>query len=346
MQLVERHEWNDMIYGKGRFEGVKRTIEMTNAEVYKYLRLGVSIQSASTLKWLGHMTPEELTESADAAALLPDHLARTGISYPMRFIDLCESEGVSAIVCQTAIRRGLSERHLDGPLSLNELLFVFTNLVKKNIAPASGGDTQPNLANFVCDGTIPFDLVKEGDISTPAAIIIAKELFLRDPESELTQKLRSDAKLFRSFAQVISGGRSTAQGVESLRKVIEGYGYQVLDLVNPSLCLHKIKRGDEHVPLGYEGALYAQQLVGRAEKSWYADQLSYSSPKKSLTFSPRDGGWTDNVQVTYAEIDDLRVAGIDPAVAYENVVNGRMAVSTLIDAKRDGVETALMSGAL
>lgn len=346
MQLVGLHEWTDMIYGSGKFQGIKRTISMTNAEIYQYLRLGVSTQSASLLKWLGYQTPESLVESEATAPLLPDHLARTGVKYPVKFIELCETEGVSALVCQSAIRRGMSERHLQGPLSLNELLFVFTNLVKKNVTMSEGGDIQPNLANMVCDGIIPFELVKEGDVGTPAAVIIAKEIFVAEPESELANRLRSDAKLFRSFARVLTNGRSTSHSVNNLRKLIDEYGYKVLDLINPSLCFTNVKMGDDFAPIGYEGALYVEQFVGCSGRSWHMDQINYGTTGKYVNLSPSNGGWMDTVKVNYWEINDLRIAGIEPVVAYEHVVNGRMAVSTLIAAQRDGVETALMGGAL
>lgn len=344
VNLVSDDEWKSLVSAEGKYEGLKRTIEMTNGEIYRYLKLGVSTQSASCLKWMGYETPEVLLESESVSALLPDHLGRSGNAYPMRFIEQCEAEGVSALVCQMALRRGITERHLEGPLTLNEILYAFTNIVKKNVVPAAGSDTQPSVINYICDGTLPFHLVKDVKASTPSILIIVRDIFLAEPESDLAVKLRSDAEMFGNCARVL-GSSSLSDNLGKLKKVIDEHGYDVLRLVNPMLCFHKIGEGENKRPLGYEATVYTEKFLQESKAQWNLSQLMYGGFNQHVSASSTASPY-HSVAVPFTDLDELCRAGIDTSVAYQYIVDEGMTPGALIAAQQDEVETALMSGAL
>ena len=345
MSLVAAHEVNSMLSSAGRFEGLKRTIEMTNEEIYKYLKLGVSTQSASFLKWMGYETPESLTESPETSALLPDHLGRCGVEYPLKLIELCEQEGVSAVVCQMAVRRGATDRHLDGVLPLRDMLYAFTNLVKKNVTPSAGADQQPSVINYVCDGTIPLEIIKDRGFDTQALLAVASEVLRSEEHKELAEVLRGNAKMFATVVKVIERSKS-AKTVSKLAKAIQTYGYEVLEMSHPLLCFHKIGYGEERTTLGYHGAQYVESFLGASPNNRTSDDLYYSGYSDEIRVYRPSGNWYDSVIVTYLELYELYRADIDPVLAYAFVVGEGMPVASLISASQDGVENSLMSGAL
>jgi hypothetical protein len=347
-QLVNEHEWKSLLSGTDRFEGLKRTIEMTNTELYAYLRLGVSTQSASHLKWMGYETPESLVESPVTAPLLPDHLARhTGI-YPIKFIDACEQEGVSAVVCQLALRRGITEKHLEGALSLGDLLYAFTNLVNKTVTNSEGGDTQPSVINYVCDGTIPLDFVKGAALATPSVLAVVKLVLLSEEDKELADVLLSDIDIFRKFVRNVGHGRSLASSVDGLRTAISHNGFKVLSMDHPLLCSHRIGEGENKFAYGYEAAKYTEALMKSSPSSSAHEDLHYSGYGNDIRFTRKSASssWFESVRIPYTDIYDLFQAGVEPAVAYKHVIEDDMPAASLIAAYKDGVQTSLMSGAL
>lgn len=349
-QLVKEWEWPELLRGTGRFVGLKRTIEMTNTEMYAYLRLGVSTQSASHLKWMGYETPESLTESEATASLLPDHLGRMGGTYPLKFIDACEQEGVSAVVCQLAIRRGITERNLNGPLSLSELLYAFTNLVNKTVVPSEGRESAPSVINFVCDGIIPLEFLKDNSFAAPSLLAVASNVLLSEAEEDkkLAEVLLSDKDIFRKFVYSIGHGGSPVPSIDGLRKSITTYGYKILDLDHPLLCSHPVRRGEEKFPLGYEGAKYTEELMKASPSASAIQELHYSGYGNDIRITRKqaNSSWYESVSISYADIYTMLQEGIEPIAAYKYVVEEDMPVESLIAAHRDGVQISLMSGAL
>jgi hypothetical protein len=347
-QLVTEQEWVEILRSSGRFEGLKRTIEMTNTELYAYLRLGVSTQSASHLKWLGYPTPESLTESEATAALLPDHLGRTGGTYPIKFIDACEQEGVSAVVCQLALRRGITEKNLEGDLSLSDLLYAFTNLVTKTVVPSEGRETAPSLINYVCDGTIPLEFLKDTSFSTPALVAVASNVLLSEDDKELASVLLSDKSIFGKFVRNTGHGRSLVSSIDGLRKSIATYGYKILDLEHPLLCSHPVGKGENKFDLGYEGAKYTEELMKASPSASAIEELHYSGYGNDIRITRKqaNSSWYESVRISYADIYTMFQEGIEPIAAYKYVIEEDMPVESLIAAHRDGVQISLMGGAL
>lgn len=349
-KLVSDHEWLELMRATGRFEGLKRTIEVTNRELYAYLRLGVSTQSASHLKFLGYETPEELTaEGSPIAALLPDHLDHRLGTYPFKFIDACEEEGVSAIVCQLAIRRGITEKHMEGSLSLTDLLYAFTNIVKKNVALTEASMTQPSVINYICDGTIPLDFLKYAEFSTQRLMAVAQEVLIADKHKELASVLLSDKRKFAKFTNALGyGNLSLASSVEKLKDTIDAHGYKVLDMDQPMLCMHKSIINGKRDFIGYEAAKFTEDFLKTAPSRGALNELRYMGYVDDVRVPKVTewGSWMDSVRITFEQFHTMQRAGIDPSAAYNLIIDEGIPVESVIAGHEDEVVTSLLAGAL
>lgn len=344
--LVPKKEIDDLLSATEKYSDVKQSIMMTNGEIYRYLRLGVSTQSAMCLKYLGYPTPESLTESPKTARLLPDHLARNGVEYPLEFIDRCEEQGISALHCQIALRRGLSTVHLQGHLDERELINLFSRYVKKPVTPSQGGDQQPSLVNYVCDGTLPVHLLEGKEVlPTPGLLGVTRSIIMADPDSEVTQALLGSREKFVRFVRIVNGSSGSPMRVsESLRDLMIQYGEKVLELQEPFLCEREVTTGGAVAPMGFECAKFIHDLAGTEIREHDLQYLRFKKGSGGIRIS---NGWREpGVQISYDELSLMHKSGIEPTTAYRYLVEDKLSPASLIAAREDGVISTLMGGAL
>lgn len=336
-KLVDPSDVDAFINGYGRYESMKTAIEISSSDFYKYLRLGISSQAAMALRFLGHETPESLTEHQDISKMLPDVLAGKSHPYPQKFIDRCEEEGVSPIACQLAIRRGITDEYLDQHLTLRELIYVFQVHVKKT-APVTHNERSPLPIDYICDGTIPFESVIGGDIPPHRILSVGKE-FAANPESDFVKHLRSDPKLLRKFIGAIREMHKST-GLKELRAAFDSYGEGVLELTNPYLATAVVFDGDgeERVKrkIGLETARYIEETVRMEWDESTVRHLYRYNGELGLPGLKFDAG----------DFDRLYRAGVPTEAVCQNLFNNGVGVDALITATEDGIATSLMSGAL
>jgi hypothetical protein len=333
VQLVDKSEIDDFTSGTGRFAEMKTAIEITTAEFYDYLRIGVSSQAAMALKFLGYPTPESLVESPVTTGLLPDVLTRRPYAYPVAFIERCEAEGVSPVGVQLAIRRGITDHYLASDLSVRQLVYLFQVHVNKN-APVSNSPERLEVPiDFICDGTIPFDAVVNGDIRS-GRIMNAGKAFKSVSASEVVARLQSDAVLCRKFltsVREIHGSKS----VKILLRSIETYGIDVLDLQNSYLPVASFEVDGETVEVGLQTARYIEEVMD-ADSAGSPFRQDFYDYQGRLMF--RDIG--------YADFNRLRKAGVPVQSVCDYVSDDGVGVDALIGAREHGIHADLMDGFL
>lgn len=332
-KMVQQGERSDLATGSGRFSALRSTREMTNDEVYRYLRIGVSTQSAVALKLLGYDSPESLIESPVTGPRLPDHLAFDGV-LANRFIDECESTGVSAMECQYALRRGVVDEHLGGLLDVRQLVHVFRNYVsgKKRVATPTANR---NLcaADFVVDGTIPFETLQETTASV-AILNSVGQVFAENKNRPVVEAIKRDAELFEKFIKPL-GLSYSHESVLGLIKSIENYGTGVLDLRNPLCCALPISDEEGAPAVGIEPVRYMEEMQSHSGRRAQAHG-----------FVGHTGLHVSDRVITFIEFEEMRAAGLSVETAGELVFERRMTPGAAVLIHQEGIPSSLMIGAL
>lgn len=322
----------DLKEGSGQYRFMRGFNEITNSEMYKYLRLGVSSQSVMAFKALGYMTPESLQESPEISALLPDILAREDREYPLEFIDECERDEISALDCQMSLRRGITTRHLNGHLDTRQLISMFGRYVPRE-GLSIPVNNQKNVVDYFVDGTIPMEL-REGESLRPEHIVATVRHCLKEDE-EFLKELKSDIPLFRKF--VTSLNLAKKNGVGELRSLVAKYGPEVLELKNPYACLIMIHDddGSSH-RLGHRCAAYVEEAVSEELGSYRLWGLKH----KNGVVDFRGRG------IVLIDFERMMLAGVTIPEFRQYVIAEGLSPQSLIAAREDGIASPLVGGSL
>jgi hypothetical protein len=322
----------DLKEGSGQYRFMRGYNEVTNSEMYKYLRLGVSSQSVMAFKALGYMTPESLQESPEVSALLPDILAREDREYPLEFIDQCEREEVSALDCQMSLRRGITTRHLKGQLDTRQLIAMFNRYVPRE-GLSLPVNNQKNVVDYFVDGTIPMEL-QHGESLRPEHVVATVNYCLKEDEAFLNE-LNADIPLFRKFVTALKLDKKN--GVGELRSLLAKYGPEVLELKNPYFCLIKIndEDGSSH-RAGLRVAAYIEEAISEELGPYRLWGLKH----KANTIFFRDRG------ISIADLEKMMLAGITIPEFRQYVIAEGLSPQSLIAAKEDGIASPLVGGSL
>jgi hypothetical protein len=322
----------DLKEGSGQYRFMRGYNEVTNSEMYKYLRLGVSSQSVMAFKALGYMTPESLQESSEISELLPDILAREDREYPLEFIDQCEREEVSALDCQMSLRRGITTRHLNGQMDTRQLIELFNRYVPRE-GLSLPANNQKNVVDYFVDGTIPLEL-REGESLRPEHIVATVNHCLKEDEAFL-RELNADLPLFRKF--VTSLKLEKKNGVGDLRSLLAKYGPEVLELKNPYFCLIMIhdEDGSSH-RVGFRVASYIEEAVSEELGRYRLWGLKH----KGNTINFRDRC------IAIIDFEKMVLAGVTIPEFRQYVISEGLSPQSLIAAKEDGISSPLVGGSL
>lgn len=319
--------------GTGDYTSLRNTAEFTNKEIYSYLRLGVSTQSAAAFKVLGYPTPESLTESAEVNALLPDALARSDREYPLRFIDECEADGVSALKCQTAIRRGITDSYLGGALSVRELVAVCSRFLSKADVILARGK-EHNVLDYFYEGTIPIGIIDHGPLQLPSVLFAMREL-TKDDEADFLISLQKCPETFSRFIRLVR--RNERKSVTELRSVVMSHGPAALELKNPYLCRAKITEQDGTSRMaGYDMVKYMEDIASNAQGRYIRWNTSFND----------DQIWFSDRSFPIHSFCRMMDAGIDSEDAAFGIFEMGLSPDAIVTAKEDGIESSLVGGIL
>lgn len=331
-----------LIDGKGKYtDAIRKPRTITNKEMYDYLRLGVSSQCAVAFKALGYETPEDLIRTEKVCVHLPDILWRNDRDYPLEFIDQCEQAGISALDCQTVIRRGVVDAHLENTaLNLRQLIAVFRTHVKRGGTPMWDAGKPHSVVNYLMDGTIPYEVISDQGnpvyVSTADLFRAARELTEKSNQ-ELLAKLQSDPPLFRKIVEKMSGVRDN-HSVRAITDIMKDYGDAAIELNNPFLCRLKYQFDGETHTLGYQGAVYVEYLITDINGSY--GLWNYMMDRRD------EGVRLKDKVIGLPAIHRMRIAGMDSAQVESLFVHSDVDPEAVLYAREEGIETSLLSGAL
>lgn len=331
--LKSRDQERDLTEGRGEFQIIRSFKSMTNGEMYKFLRLGVSSQVAIAFKAFGYMTPESLQESPEISPLLPDALVRKDREYPIEFIDACERAGISALECQLTLRRGITKQHLGGALDVRQLMTVFNRTV-----PREGITINPNkqktIVDFLVEGTIPIELIESGEWLRPEHVVAVVNYCLKEDEAFLAE-LNSDLPLFRKFVSKVHLG--SKQGVDTLRELLNKYGAKVLDLRNPYLCMTLIHDEDgAKKRLGYDTAAFVEEAVSNEMGEYLLWGMKIRG--EQIDFRGR--------AITLLDMEKMMLLGFSVSEFRQYVIKEGLTPQSVIAAREESITGPLIVGSL
>jgi hypothetical protein len=332
-QLCTDEERNDLLHGLGKYSAMRNHPGIRNDTMYAYLRLGITSHAAVAFQALGYTTPESLTESDVVGPMLPDILSRTDREYPLEFIDRCEQEGIAAVECQAALRRGIMPSHLDGALDTAQLITTFNRYVRREGLGVHVNNVEKSIIDYFVDGTLPIELQSERSLSPENITAVARYLSKNAPE--FLDELRADIPRFSNFIKATRTGMKN--GVQELRRLVLLYGREVLDLYNPYLCAAKFHEGDGSKKAAGLGLAQYIESIGRESRGDFGLwQIKISGT--SVGFSGKN--------LELADIDAMHAVGVTPQEIKEHVLEGDMFPAALIVSKADGIQSSLMAGGL
>lgn len=318
--------------GSGDYRFMRDFKEVTNSEMYKYLRMGVSSQNVMAYKALGYMTPESLQESPEVSALLPDVLAREDREYPLDFIDLCEKEEISALDCQMVLRRGITTQHLAGSMDARQLMNLFRRYVpREGVSLAS--NNQKSIIDYFVDGTLPVAL-QDGEFLRPEHVIATVRHCLRE-DAGFLEELKADLPMFRKFVQRLVLGHKN--GVGRLRALVANHGPVVLELRDPYFCSVMVHEddGSSH-RIGYEVAAYVEEVVFE-ELGPY--RTRHSNNKGNEVYFDGRG-------IPVIDFEKMLLAGITVPELRQYVLADGLSPQSVIAGREDAIINPLMAGSL
>lgn len=332
-KIVPEYDRSGLFHASGNFAELRGNAVIRNDEMYEYLRLGVSSQSAMAFKAMGYETPESLMQSPRTSALLPDHLAFDGV-VPIHFIDACEEVGISAMRCQYAVRRGALDSHLDGVLNIHELVHVMHAYVATSKRLKSGSQTQLTGADYIIDGTIPLSCVENGAITTSTLAALGA-VFSENVGNPSVEAARRDPELFSRFerALMLSNSHET---VRRVIKAVDTYGTKVLDLECPLAAIMSISDDDGTHEVGYETVAYMEAMNAADSDLYrrgYVSEIGYHKGANAPV-------------ITFGEYEMLKRSGMTPEQAAGIVLDGKMNPSLAIEIYSNEIAAPLWAGAL
>ena len=321
----------ELLSGTGRYSAMRQHPGIRNDDLYKYLRLGVSSHCALAFQAIGYPTPESLENSPEIGHLFPDALARKDREYPLEFIARCEREGIAALECQAALRRGITTVHLGGILTTEQLITLFNRYVRREGIGISTNHNQKSIIDYFIEGTLPFELHQDQWTNSETLLNIARTLSKTDPS--LLEELRNDLPLFRKFAKAARTG--IKEGVEELRGLMLMYGQGVLDLSNPYICSAKFTGGNgTKRSVSFDLAQYIESVVTETNGALWNVRVS----SENVHFSGKSFHLVD--------MEMMHTNGVVPSEFREFVFEGGLTPRAVVVSKTDHVERPLMGGVL
>lgn len=330
--VADEQERTELLHGQGRYSEMRKHPGIRNDEMYAYLRLGVSSHCAVAFQALGYPTAKSLTESSLVSGMLPDALVREDREYPLEFIDRCERDGIAALECQAALRRGITTIHLDGKLNTEQLIQTMNRYVRREGLGLNVNERLKTVIDYFVDGTLPLEL-QEGHIPPENMVAVVRYLLKNDPE--FLEHLRNDVPVFHKFLKATRTG--IKNGVEELRTLVLKYGDDVLDLHNPYLCANAFHDADgTKRKVGLELVQYIESIVRTIRGEYALWGIKASDENVEIS----------GLQLRLVDLEVMLRLGITADEVNDLIFGSGMTPAAVIGSKREGIQRPLMHGVL
>lgn len=325
----------ELTSSKGEFEW-RKSVEMTETELYSYLMVGADSQDAATLHGLGVSPDDERL-----VRYTPGRLGRYEgrFSYNIvsnrKVIARFQAAGISALEAEKALANKVHDIFLDKALDEHQLLELFTR--KKINSPVSGSSVSPNdsVTYSFLHGRLPMSVV---DLGYKELKGINREMVTMSDER--FRKLTADPELLEAVIRKAAASPEKHTSVSLLHQLVERHGSVVLEMDDPYLCsVVSENRGSNDITGGIDSALYFDRVYTMLKESG----RSYGSNGQYEWWG---GYFTGGVSVKNTDLELLRQAGLTPQEAYEGLVVSRLHADQIIVAHEDNVPQSLANGAL
>ncbi|GAB2707562.1 hypothetical protein ACX801_08020 [Arthrobacter bambusae] len=275
----------------------RRSVELSDDELYQYLLMGVDSQDAAALHGLG-VRPEGLPDHPDLADHVPGRLGRYEHSRERvanrQVIQRFRDADISALDAEKAIGNKVQDAFLDKALDDQQLCRLFS---RKKYSTPHGIKSKANdlvTYSFVV-GRLPLSVVdipsrNLKEINSELAVMLANTF----------QRVSADKDLFEAMIRKASSMPRPSR-IEPLYYAVENHGTAALDLDNPFLCA--LLTGDA-----------AARFSGGIDSVRYLDTvyaLIKTSGRSHGENHPHDwwgGYFTEGISVTNEALEKLRQA--------------------------------------
>lgn len=324
-------------------------MEMTNRELYSYLRFGVDAVEAVALKGIG-VSPEDLPNDETLSQSLPGSISRITrgrretIIQNVQAVEAMEAAKVPALKAVKALESGLQDGHLNGRFDIKQLVDLFSKY-KYGVAI---GDHQKVESSAVIDsvlsGDIPIEMTKN---HTRMLLSRMEHEFNQGGASRTHIEHVRDAVTPEEFIRIASVGirrTHTKQPVFDTYRLMQEHGDEVLDLMRPAMVELERNNGE---PYGLRGAQFLHTIT------------ELTDGDTDIDVNDRYGDWqwdtqgetdriTNRKKVTMVGDDLLKLmdAGISADDAYNLMYKKGMGLEQILVAVESGSPMALAEGAL
>lgn len=336
--------------------------EMTQGEVFDFMKLGISFHEAAALHQIGGSLSNWLDEPSFQNALPGNH-ARVFVKdegwRPVELdetIELLKRENVPFSRASKIIKNGLCDELLRrSVLEPNDLFDLF---VRFSYQPSINPDVSTNstaVVDALNEGLLPRELIKDtaADKSTMANTINT----LYPPEKNSTASPQSPYEINESVraeliadphklvqAILVMSNYSSLSGEGRLRSLttaveaINAYGLDACIEHNPKMLMHRLSdgttMGPERTQAAKETSLALVEMM--PENSWFSNYFTTTGMESRIDDQP--------VPVDYADIAELHLMGMSDQEVFDRTLAISMESYKAVAIARNTVTPAVSSG--
>jgi len=317
----------------------RKQVEVSDSDLYSYLRLGVDAVDAATLHGLG-ITPDSLPDHPELGVHLPGRLGRFEgkkayqcISNS-KVIDRFQAVGITAIEAERAVMNHVQNEFLDKSLDEHQLLQLFSRK-KYHAASWTGRRVSDRVINCFIRGYLPLTVL---DIPTEKIAGVMAEMETID--NAVFKTISAEPELYEKLIR--KAVQTGAERVQDLYGLLVKFGPGVMDMDDPYLCSVSSRTDSESHEVT-AGSIHSGRYLDRVQQ--IAREHGFKCDN-NYKYEWWGGVIVNGVLVENASLERLRVNGISPEEAYIGLVINRLNFEQVIIGKEDDVPNGLAGGAL
>lgn len=350
MRNPDVFESNDMQRGYNAYAWRRVDIEMTNGELYAYMRLGIDPVEAVALKGVG-VSAEELPYDENLSDSLPGSLGRLMRGSKehriqnTKAVDAMIEAKIPALKAAKALESGLQDGHLNGRFDIKQLVDLFGKY-KYGVAIGDHRTVESAaVVDSILAGDIPIELTKTSS---------RLELTRMEREFNKNKTYRTQIESVREaispedFIKIAKVGIKrvqTEQPVYDTYRLVQEHGEAVLDLTLPAVI--EIARENDGPIYGLSGAQYLEEIVKMSDADTDIDYDDRYGDWQYQTMSDRDRPH-DRRKVTMSGDDMMTMmdAGISADNAYDMMFRKGMSLDRILLARENNISMSIAEGML